>query len=175
MWYSRRTIVCATPGLRRPASSAVTATSSRWHSLTRLTKVLSPLCGRRVSSSGKYRDRRRFVVGDQPLPGRLHNSSVLTSWTSGISLLYEREVKRWRPIIFNNTQTRADSGSGQQILAATTIRQHIGNKFLFLVMIVLFANATGCSYLRGTLPDGKIAVEVVSSKLAKKLAEPDAG
>jgi hypothetical protein len=84
-------------------------------------------------------------------------------------------VKRWRPIIFNNTQTRADSGSGQQILAATTIRQHIGNKFLFLVMIVLFANATGCSYLRGTLPDGKIAVEVVSSKLAKKLAEPDAG
>jgi hypothetical protein len=46
----------------------------------------------------------------------------------------------------------------------------------FLVLtIILMAEAIGCSYLRGTPPNGKISVQAVSWKLVKKLAEPDAG
>jgi hypothetical protein len=42
-------------------------------------------------------------------------------------------------------------------------------------MAVLFAGATGCSYLQSTPPNGKISVQVVSWNLVKKMAEPDAG
>ena len=48
-----------------------------------------------------------------------------------------------------------------------------------LLTVVLLANASGCSYeQRGTVtipPNGKILVQAVSSELAKKLAEPNAG
>jgi hypothetical protein len=47
--------------------------------------------------------------------------------------------------------------------------------FSLLATVILLADATGCSYLQGTPPNGKISVQVVSWKLVKKLAEPDAG
>jgi len=47
--------------------------------------------------------------------------------------------------------------------------------FSLLATVVLLADATGCSYRQGTPPNGKISVQVVSWKLVKKLAEPDAG
>jgi hypothetical protein len=46
--------------------------------------------------------------------------------------------------------------------------------FLFAIAMV-FASATGCSYLQSKPPDGKISVQAVSWKLVKKLAEPNAG
>jgi hypothetical protein len=46
---------------------------------------------------------------------------------------------------------------------------------LVLLTLILLASATGCSYLQGIPPNGKISVQVVSWKLVKKLAEPDAG
>jgi hypothetical protein len=42
-------------------------------------------------------------------------------------------------------------------------------------MVILLADGTGCSYLQGTPPNGKISVQAVSWKLVKKLAEPEAG
>jgi Prealbumin-like fold domain len=42
-------------------------------------------------------------------------------------------------------------------------------------MAVLYAGATGCSYLQRTPPNGKISVQVVSWNLVKKMAEPNAG
>jgi hypothetical protein len=48
-----------------------------------------------------------------------------------------------------------------------------------LLTVILLANASGCSYeQQGTVPappNGKISVQAVSSELAKKLAEPNAG
>jgi hypothetical protein len=46
---------------------------------------------------------------------------------------------------------------------------------LFLLTVVLLANATECSYLQRTPANGKISVQAVSWKLVKKLAEPNAG
>jgi uncharacterized surface anchored protein len=48
-------------------------------------------------------------------------------------------------------------------------------RFFLFVMAILLANVTGCSYLQGTPPNGKISVQAVSWKLVKKLAEPNAG
>jgi len=42
-------------------------------------------------------------------------------------------------------------------------------------MVILLADGTGCSYLQGTPPNGKISVQAVSWTLVKKLAEPNAG
>lgn len=44
-----------------------------------------------------------------------------------------------------------------------------------LVTIILLADATACSYLQRTPPNGKISVQGVSWQLVKKLAEPNAG
>lgn len=45
----------------------------------------------------------------------------------------------------------------------------------FLMWAALVVTASGCSYLQSPSSNGKIAVQVVSGDLVKKLAEPDAG
>ncbi len=47
--------------------------------------------------------------------------------------------------------------------------------YRFLLFAIVLTSVTGCSYLQGPPPNGKISVEAVSYKLVKKLAEPDAG
>lgn len=55
------------------------------------------------------------------------------------------------------------------------IKKHARYRFFLLVTVILLADATGCSYLQRAPQNGKISVQVVSWKLVKKLAEPDAG
>jgi hypothetical protein len=69
----------------------------------------------------------------------------------------------------------ADRGDGQKRVPATRIKSHARYCFFLLVTVILLADATGCSYLQRTPPNGKISVHAVSWKLVKKLAEPDAG
>ena len=47
--------------------------------------------------------------------------------------------------------------------------------FFLVVIVVMLVDATGCSYLQRTPPNGKISVQAISWHLVKKLAEPNAG
>ena len=47
--------------------------------------------------------------------------------------------------------------------------------FFLLVMVILLADGTGCSYLQRTPKNGKVSVQAVSWMRVKKLAEPNAG
>ena len=69
----------------------------------------------------------------------------------------------------------ADRCDSQKRVPATSIRKQARYCFSLLVTVILLADATGCSYLRRTPPNGKISVQAVSWKLVKKLAEPEAG
>ena len=79
----------------------------------------------------------------------------------------------------NCTQTRihlfADRCDDQKRVPATKIKKHAPYRFFLLVTAILLADATGCSYLERTPPNGKISVQAVSWTLVQKLAEPDAG
>jgi hypothetical protein len=44
-----------------------------------------------------------------------------------------------------------------------------------LLMVILLAHVTGCSYQQSTPENGQISVQAVSWTLVKKLAEPNAG
>jgi hypothetical protein len=54
-------------------------------------------------------------------------------------------------------------------------RKNARHHFFLLVLVILLADETGCSYLHLTSPNGKISVQAVSWTLVKKLAEPNAG
>ena len=70
----------------------------------------------------------------------------------------------------------ASSGDGQKTVRPTSVKKYARNCFSLLFVTVVLTHAPGCSYLLGTPPpDGKISVQVISWKLVKKLAEPDAG
>ena len=68
-----------------------------------------------------------------------------------------------------------DHGDGQKGVPATRIKKHARYRLFLFVTVILLGDATGCSYLQRTPPNGKISVEAVSWKLVKKLAERDAG
>jgi hypothetical protein len=63
---------------------------------------------------------------------------------------------------------------GRRALSARGIATH-AQYFYLLLTVLLIAHVIGCGYLRRPPPNGKISVQVVSWKLVKKLAEPDAG
>jgi hypothetical protein len=69
----------------------------------------------------------------------------------------------------------ADRRYGQKRVSTTRIKKNARYHFFLLVMVILLADGTGCSYLQGTPPNGKISVQAVSWTLVKKLAEPNAG
>jgi hypothetical protein len=70
----------------------------------------------------------------------------------------------------------ADRRDGQNNVRPTHSGKHVRNCFSILSMLLLITHAMGCGILPGTPPaDGKIVVHLVSWKLVKKLAEPDAG
>jgi len=79
----------------------------------------------------------------------------------------------------NCTQPRislsSDRRDGRKRVSATRIKKDALYHCFLLMMGVLLADGTGCSYLQGTPPNGKISVQAVSWTLVKKLAEPNAG
>jgi hypothetical protein len=60
-------------------------------------------------------------------------------------------------------------------LVPTKIEEKTSRRLSLLLILTLFLNIVGCSYLQPAPPNGKIAVQAVSWKLVKKLAEPNAG
>jgi hypothetical protein len=56
-----------------------------------------------------------------------------------------------------------------------SINEQARYRFLVPLILILLADAAGCSNLQSTPPDGKISVQAVSWERVKKLAEPDAG
>ena len=58
----------------------------------------------------------------------------------------------------------------------STARIKKNARYLFvLLLVILLAHVTGCSYQQSTPKNGKISVQAVSWTLVKKLAEPNAG
>ena len=56
-----------------------------------------------------------------------------------------------------------------------SINEQARYRLLVPLILILLADAAGCSNLQSTFPDGKISVQAVSWERVKKLAEPDAG
>jgi hypothetical protein len=69
----------------------------------------------------------------------------------------------------------ANRHDGQKRVSTTRIKKNARYHFFLLVMVILFADVTGCSYLQSAPKNGKISVQAVSWTLVKKLAEPNAG